>query len=140
MPTYEPVSTDDCLEWDGCIGHNGYGYLGTELVHRAVYEEVRGPILEGLLVCHKCDNPPCINIDHLFLGSHADNLHDAMEKGRWISPMTGYRRAVCFSGKHEMTPENIYTHTNSQRGRPIRRCRSCRLESNANSVARKKEG
>ena len=140
MPTYEPVSTDTCIEWDRTIGNRGYGLLRGELIHRVVYAEAHGAIPPGLLICHKCDNRPCINIDHLFLGTHADNLHDAMEKKRWISPMTGYRRIVCFSGRHEMTPENTYTHKNARRGRPTRRCRACRLESSANFVARKKEG
>ena len=140
MPTYEPVSTDTCIEWDGTIGNNGYGLLRGELIHRVVYAEVHGAIPSGLLVCHKCDNQPCINIDHLFLGTYTDNLHDAIEKKRWISPMTGYRRTVCFSGKHKMTPENTYTHENAKRGRPSRRCKACRQASLTARMARRKVG
>lgn len=52
------------------------------LAHRFVFEQERGPIPAGMQVCHACDNPPCINIEHLFLGTNKDNVRDAMAKGR----------------------------------------------------------
>lgn len=55
----------------------GYGYA-----HRYVWEQNNGPIPSGLLVCHTCDTPRCVNINHLFLGSAKDNTTDMTNKGR----------------------------------------------------------
>jgi len=68
--------------------HNGYGY-GTLTVkgksnyaHRLAYVFSKGPISPGMHVCHRCDNPGCINPDHLFLGTPSDNMKDCYQKGR----------------------------------------------------------
>lgn len=53
--------------------------------HRYAWVLANGPIAPGLVVCHTCDNPPCINVDHLFIGTQADNVRDMYAKGRGVS-------------------------------------------------------
>lgn len=80
-----------CLVWVGKLNKAGYGRIaykdeGGKRVntgtHRLAYELKNGPIPMGLLVRHKCDNRPCANVEHLELGTHADNARDATERGR----------------------------------------------------------
>ncbi len=85
---------DECWPWKGAhnnrSGHgqftwNGLGGLGSRLIgaHRAAWMFTHGPIGNRKVhVCHSCDNPPCCNPAHLFLGSQRDNMHDASVKGR----------------------------------------------------------
>jgi hypothetical protein len=86
-----------CWEWNRGKTSRGYGAFScgkqTPLrsSHRLAWEIFNGPIPAGLFVCHKCDNPPCCNPDHLFLGTNSDNILDSMAKGRSKGPPPGYK-------------------------------------------------
>jgi DNA-binding XRE family transcriptional regulator len=71
-----------CKVWTGATTSDGYGRIGNLLAHRKAYADAHGPIPDGMLVCHKCDNPPCYEVTHLFLGTHATNHADRNRKGR----------------------------------------------------------
>ena len=79
-----------CWVWTGATLRGGYGQFQesgrTRQAHRGSWEAAFGPIPEGMLVCHKCDNPPCVNPEHLFLGTPADNMLDRDSKGRQRTP------------------------------------------------------
>jgi hypothetical protein len=82
----KPVSTG-CHEWTGALaGSFGYGVLRIDgrntRAHRYAWEQAHGPLTAGEHVLHHCDNPRCVRVDHLFLGDHAANAHDASAKGR----------------------------------------------------------
>lgn len=76
------VLQSGCWEWKG-RRMGGYGVLGhTKLAHRISWEHHRDKIPEGMNVLHHCDNPPCVNPDHLFIGTLGDNNRDRSQKGR----------------------------------------------------------
>ncbi len=86
------VKTDTCWLWTG-YKQKGYGRMSKDypytgalgvLTHRVSWELANGPIPEGLCVLHKCDNPSCVNPDHLFLGTRIDNSNDKVSKGRHV--------------------------------------------------------
>ena len=116
-----PEPNTGCWLWSGSISYRGYGLVTqdekTRLAHRASYELHKGPIADGLFVCHKCDVPSCINPDHLFVGSQTDNMADARRKGRKYVLRTQCRRG------HAMTAGNIYVNPASG----ARYCRICQM-------------
>lgn len=84
---YIPVPECGCWIWLGARDQYGYGKLGSHgrhmlSAHRLFYTFYKGEIPEGMSVCHKCDTPPCVNPDHLFLGTPLDNARDRERKGR----------------------------------------------------------
>ena len=81
---------DACWPWTGAATE-GYGAISVRRgvarrAPRVAWELQVGPIPDGLVVCHACDNPPCVNVNHLFLGTHADNARDKIAKGRGTKP------------------------------------------------------
>lgn len=110
--------TDACWLWTGArIKSNSrlspYGYgticLGTRpngkgLAHRVAWTLVVGPIPKGLLVLHKCDNPPCVNPDHLFLGTQKDNVEDCAKKGRRNQARHGRHRGKLSDEQRHQIP------------------------------------
>lgn len=106
---FEKVSWTEsgCHEWTAGRFEKGYGVFrndGRNLrAHRVAYEIAFGPIPDGMLVLHKCDNPACVNPDHLFVGSQKDNMQDMVKKGRQRIAVTDARRR----------PRSEYTNNSS---------------------------
>ena len=83
-----------CWNWAGfSYNESGYGGIRSDTppykkvrAHRVSWELHNGPIPDGVDVLHRCDNPKCVNPDHLYLGSQADNMRDMIERGLWEPP------------------------------------------------------
>jgi len=127
----ERIPEAGCWIWNGMLTNKGYGKARLHgrsgrktLAHRVAWELYRGPIQSGLLVCHHCDVPSCVNPAHLFVGTQTDNMADASRKGRCS------RQGAEFCGRGH-SDWGVRRHY----GKPERYCRVCKRESRAaNSV------
>ncbi len=125
LPAHDP-SLGRCHQWMGPTTVDGYGRLGGRglYAHRWILEQKLGrPLRKGEEARHRCDNPTCVNPDHLEPGTHAENMGDMVERGRsrgWHGEKTHCKNGHPFSG------ENLYLSPKGTRG-----CRQCKRDQRA---------
>lgn len=127
---------DECWLWTGaCDRRGGYGLFGTKKIskstkaHRISWELANGPIPTGLCVCHKCDNPPCQNVKHMFLGTNADNVEDKVNKHRQLKGEEFYNAKLTEEGVvrlFELNQQGL-THTQIEKVTGVPATTVCRV-------------
>ncbi len=131
----EPES--GCWLWQGRHDQNGYGQISFNYakwrVHRLLYTLLREPIPDSLFLCHKCDNPPCVNPGHLFIGTQQDNMQDALAKGRMVINRAGQSGKTHCKYGHPFNTVNTRIRANGHR-----RCLDCVRRHNVELTARRK--
>lgn len=119
----------ECIVGSGAPTNGGYLTFWREgrvwLAHRLAWTQTFGPIPDGMIVCHHCDNPPCVNPEHLFLGTHATNAQDREAKRRGVNS----RKLSCVNG-HAFDEANTYMFGTR------RTCRKCNAAAQSRRKAR----
>lgn len=124
------IETDSgCREWQGRRLPKGYAQVGASLGHRRVWEHHFGPIPPGRCVRHRCDNPPCLNIEHLELGTARDNSGDMVRRGRAYWSL----RTRCAHGHDFAVHGRVRVRANGER---YRSCAACKTDEQRRRRAR----
>jgi hypothetical protein len=128
-----PEPNSGCWLWEGACDKHGYGQLrfgqggpGSLRYATHIALELAGrPVPPGRFACHTCDNPPCVNPDHLFIGSQKENMADCIAKGRASKPPTalkgqGRLTTHCRAG-HDLATRGVHVDRNG-----VQSCKVCR--------------
>jgi hypothetical protein len=108
----KPGQPNACWEWQGCLDAHGYGQLSDKpnktvlKAHRIAYFMAKGKIPKGRGICHDCDNPKCINPDHLYAGTQGDNFSDMLARGRHSPPPHKYGK---YHGQARLSEKQVLT-------------------------------
>ncbi len=129
--------SEGCWLWKGAVSSGRYGNFNLNgkftTASRAAWILYKGEIPDGLFVCHTCDNPLCVKVDHLFLGTPLENILDCIRKGRGRRGSFNLSKTHCPKG-HPYDSENTIQKKDGSRG-----CKMCEYASVARWYKRKKE-
>lgn len=130
VPVHVP-QLGPCWQWTAGVFKNGYAQYSVNSkarkASRYIFEQVNGPLSSSLCVLHKCDNPRCVRPDHLFSGTHQDNVRDRESKGRGKNGETN--KTHCKYG-HLLSGENLRIYTDPK-GDTSRVCLACKKRNDA---------
>lgn len=124
MLLYREITDSGCWRWLGSYMGEGYGTMNFRnqkcRVHRLAYQLWKGPFDPKLDICHTCDNKWCFNPDHLWVGTHRQNMIDHVQKGRHYE----LKKTHCLRG-HPLSGDNIKWMSNGRGRNPARKCVTC---------------
>lgn len=114
----EKITESGCWIWMKYVDKKGYGFCNWQkspeyLAHRLSYVLYKGNLDKNLDICHTCDNPSCVNPDHLFAGTHLNNMQDMMNKGRLNT------RKGSANNRSKLTDEQVLAIRRDTRSRKI---------------------